>query len=94
MPRRKMGQPKAPEARPVQAKMVAPAAAVVVPAVAQQPVLSAADRENPDKLSGEPLRQLAHRRGIARSELERMDDAKIRVQLRYLTHRQYADEDA
>lgn len=54
--------------------------------------LSAADRENPEKLSGSDLRELAHRRGLARSEVERMDDDKIRVQLRYLIHRQYDDE--
>lgn len=63
--------------------------------VAQQPdvqALSAADRENPEKLTGSDLRTLAHRRGIARSEVERMDDEKIRIQLRYLTYRQYADE--
>lgn len=63
--------------------------------VAEQPemqVLSAADRENPEKLSGSALRDLAHKRGLARSEVERMDDDKIRIQLRYLTHRQYDDE--
>lgn len=63
--------------------------------IAEQPVvqaLSAADRENPEKLSGSDLRELAHRRGLARSEVERMDDDKIRMQLRYLTHRQYDDE--
>lgn len=63
--------------------------------VAEQPemqALSAADRENPEKLAGSDLRDLAHKRGLARSELERMDDDKIRVQLRYLTHRQYDDE--
>jgi len=54
--------------------------------------LSAADRENPEKLSGSALRDLAHKRGLARSEVERMDDDKIRIQLRYLTHRQYDDE--
>jgi hypothetical protein len=53
--------------------------------------LSAADRENPDKLSGEPLRALAHRRGLARSTLADMPDEKIREQLRYITHRQYDD---
>lgn len=63
--------------------------------VAEQPemqALSAADRENPEKLSGSDLRDLAHKRGLARSEVERMDDDKIRIQLRYLTHRQYDDE--
>lgn len=56
--------------------------------------LSAADRENPDKLTGEPLRALAHRRGVARSESENMPDDKLRMQLRYITNRQYADESA
>lgn len=53
--------------------------------------LSAADRENPDKLTGEPLRALAHRRGLSRSSLVTMSDEKIREQLRYITHRQYDD---
>lgn len=52
-------------------------------------VLSAADRENPEKLSGEALVKLAHRRGIALSDLAKMSDDKIREQLRYLVHRQY-----
>lgn len=54
--------------------------------------LSAADRENPAKLTGSDLRALACRRGLARSEVERMDDEKIRTQLRFLTFRQYHDE--
>lgn len=53
--------------------------------------LSAADRENPEKLAGGALHALAHRRGMARSDIERMNDDKIREQLRYLTHRQYDD---
>ena len=53
--------------------------------------MSAADRENPDKLTGEPLRQLAHRRGLSKSSLTSMSDEKIREQLRYITHRQYDD---
>lgn len=56
--------------------------------------LSAADRENPDRLTGEPLRALAHRRGVSRSESEAMPDDKLRMQLRYITYRQYADESA
>lgn len=56
--------------------------------------LSAADRENPEKLSGEPLRKLAHNRGIARSELENLTDEKIREQLRYRVHRQYEESEA
>jgi len=66
-------------ARPRKADRLSPAA------------LSAADRENPDKLTGSDLRALAHRRGLARSDVERMDDEKIRTQLRYLTYRQYDD---
>lgn len=53
--------------------------------------VSAADRENPDKLTGEALRKLAHSRGLAKSTLETMPEEKIREQLRYLTHRQYDD---
>lgn len=52
-------------------------------------LMSAADRENPSKLSGQALRDLAHRRGLSRSEMTRMDDEKIRVQLLYITNRQY-----
>ena len=63
----------------------------VVAEVDAQP-LSAADRENPDKLTGEDLRALAHRRGVARSESETMSDDKLRMQLRYITNRQYAEE--
>jgi len=55
--------------------------------------LSAADRENPDKLTGEALRALAHRRGVSRSEAETMSDEKLRMQLRYITQRQYAEEE-
>lgn len=53
------------------------------------PVLSAADRENPEKLSGEALRTLGYHRGLARSAMADMPDAKIRTELRYLAHRQY-----
>lgn len=62
-------------------------------APAPEPVRpSAADRENPDKLSGQELRELAHRRGIAFSSLCFMSDEKIRLQLRYITYRQYDDD--
>jgi hypothetical protein len=50
-----------------------------------------ADRENPDKISGDDLKALAHRRGIAKSLLSSMTDEKIRTELRYITHRQYDD---
>lgn len=55
-------------------------------------VLSAADRENPAKLSGQALKDLGHRRGLSRSEMERMDDDKIRMQLRYVTARMSEEE--
>lgn len=50
-----------------------------------------ADRENPDKIAGDDLKALAHRRGIAKSLLATMSDEKIRTELRYITHRQYDD---
>lgn len=53
--------------------------------------ISASDRENPNKLTGQPLRDLAHRRGIGRSTLATMSDDKIRSELRYITYRQYDD---
>ena len=53
--------------------------------------LSAADRENPAKLSGEALRKLAHQRGVSRSEAAGMSDERLRVQLLYITNRQYAE---
>jgi hypothetical protein len=63
-----------------------------VQAAEQPKALSAADRENPDKLSGDDLRALAHRRGLAKSVLATMPDEKIRMELRYITNRQYNDE--
>ena len=67
-------------------------AQVQQPAVEQPKPLTAGDRENPDKLSGDDLRALAHRRGLAKSVLATMPDEKIRMELRYITNRQYADE--
>jgi hypothetical protein len=55
--------------------------------------LSAADRENPEKLGGEMLRALAHRRGVSLSAMADMTDAKIRMQLLYITNRQYDAEE-
>lgn len=81
-------------ARQARASLAIPPARADLPPMAEaKPALSASDRENPDKLAGEDLRALAHRRGIARSEAARMDDAKLRMQLRYITNRQYADEE-
>lgn len=59
---------------------------------AEAPVLSAADRENPNKLSGQALRDHAHRRGMAKSILATMPDEKIRTELRYITQRQYTED--
>jgi hypothetical protein len=50
-------------------------------------------REHPDKLTGQALRDLAHRKGMAKSELTSMSDDKIRLQIRYIDYRR-ASEDA
>lgn len=60
----------------------------------EPPRLSASDRENPEKLAGDDLRALAHRRGVSRSEAAGMSDDKLRMQLHFITNRQYADESA
>lgn len=54
--------------------------------------LSAADRENPARLDGDALRALAYRRGLSRSAMQDMTDDKIRMQLHYVTNRQYDEE--
>lgn len=83
------------QARAEQAALVpdqAPEAAVEQSAAASPlPVLSASDRENPNKLTGQALRELAYRRGLAKSILPSMSDEKIRTELRYITYRQYDD---
>lgn len=63
-------------------------------AEAEQPVvvaLSAADRENPAKLSGDALKKLAHRRGMPMSSMQSMSDEKIRTELSYIIRRQYEE---
>lgn len=83
---------------PVAAKQPAPTSTPSTPKAAKpkaEPiVLSAADRENPNKLSGQALKDLAHRRGMAKSILATMPDEKIRMELRYIAHRQYGSDDA
>ena len=74
------------------------AAALAATVVAQvesvtTPALSASDRENPEKLSGDDLRTLAHRRGVSRSEAANLTDDRLRMQLRYITYRQYTEAD-
>ena len=51
----------------------------------------ATDRDFPNRLCGDALRELAHRRGLARSSLDGMTDTKIREQLRYILQRQYEE---
>jgi hypothetical protein len=51
--------------------------------------LCTADQENPDKIEGEHLRKLGHRRGLSLSEMGRLSDDKVREQLRYIAYRQY-----
>ena len=48
-------------------------------------------RENPEFLTGDELRALAHRRGIAKSEAARLSDEKLREQLRYRDYAQYEE---
>lgn len=74
-------------AKPVAAAIQAPAQDTPP----DRPHMSAADLENPEKLTGEALRALAHRRGVSRSESAAMSDEKLRLQLRYITNRQYAN---
>ena len=60
-------------------------------AVPEAVPVRATDRDFPNRLSGDALRELAHQRGLARSSLEGMADAKIREQLRYILQRQYEE---
>lgn len=94
---RKSAVPKPP--KPPKVKVAKPSAPVVgvnssPPAgeTEQLAQMSAADRENPGKLSGQPLKDLAHKRGLSRSELENMSDDKIRMQLRHVTARFQEEE--
>lgn len=78
-------------------RRVSNAAAAVLPLappvpVTAAPVLSAADRENPAKLSGESLKALAHSRGIPRSECDRSNDEHLRRQMQSINYRRFDDE--
>ena len=53
--------------------------------------LPAHHREHPDKLVGDELRALAHRHGMAKSELAEMTEDKIRDQLKYLAYRRASE---
>ena len=52
----------------------------------------AVDRENAGKLAGEALRQLAHSRGIPRSECDRSSDEQLRRQMQAITYRRQDEE--
>ena len=65
--------------------------AVVLESVPEAVPVRATDRDFPNRLSGDALRELAHQRGLARSSLDSMTDTKIREQLRYILQRQYEE---
>lgn len=54
-----------------------------------QPAPVMVNRDNYARMSGAPLRDFAHKMGIARSEAERLSDDKLKVQIRYAIGRQY-----
>lgn len=54
--------------------------------------LPAHHREHPDMLTGDALKALAHRQGMAKSELATMSDEKIRDQLKYLAYRRASED--
>ena len=65
--------------------------AVVLESVPAEVPVRATDRDFPNRLSGDALRELAHQRGLAKSSLNSMTDTKIREQLRYILQRQYEE---
>lgn len=68
-----------------------PGVQVQTAVVAESVPMRATDRDFPNRLSGDALRELAHQRGLARSSLDSMTDTKIREQLRYILQRQYEE---
>jgi len=71
----------------------APAAPVAVSGDAgEAQTLPAHHREHPKMLTGDDLKALAHRHGIAKSELATMSDDKIRDQLKYLAYRRASED--
>lgn len=54
--------------------------------------LPAHHREHPDMLTGDALKALAHRQGLAKSQLATMSDEKIREQLKYLAYRRASED--
>ena len=68
-----------------------PGVQVQTAVVAESVPVRATERDFPNRLSGDALRELAHQRGLARSSLDSMTDTKIREQLRYILQRQYEE---
>ena len=68
-----------------------PGVQVQTAVVAECVPVRATERDFPNRLSGDALRELAHQRGLARSSLDSMTDTKIREQLRYILQRQYEE---
>jgi hypothetical protein len=71
----------------VEAPVVVDEGPSVVTCLEQARQMPAADRENPAKIGGEALRALAHQHGLPLSELERMDDSQVRVQMQHTIYR-------
>ena len=65
--------------------------AAVLESVSEAVPVRATDRDFPNRLSGDALRELAHQRGLAKSSLDSITDTKIREQLRYILQRQYEE---
>lgn len=59
-----------------------------------QPVVAArqVNRDNYMHMSGAPLRAYALSMGVARSDAARLDDAKLKVQIRYAISHQYEEQ--
>lgn len=79
-----MGRPR--KIRPMDEASALPIAEQATETAGEASALPAYQREHPDKLSGQALRDLAHRHGMAKSELATMPDEKIRIQLRYIAY--------
>ena len=77
----------------VQRRRAAAAAEKAKAEAPQRPVdfefLSTADRNNPEKLHGQHLREFGYRQGLSWSEMGRCSDDKIREQLRYIAYNRY-----
>lgn len=88
MPARRQRQPKAPAAAPSEPKGQAEGpqqAQGLASTAAERRALPSFAQHDPEKLTGEALRDLAHERGMSRSEVAAMADFKVREQLRYIT---------